>query len=175
MSSCRLSACPLIYMNGFTTPGEHTAIPHTKTSPDRVYHFENAIISRRSIVSFVWLLLFVPSRFQDVGLFQHHRPNICWHEWYLHGARFLQQLHCLQAAQRFFPEPTNQVRAEANQLLSRNRGSVTLVLLDLFLVHCNNTQPLVIIIMMFSHICSQKDVPIVFFFFFQVHFYCWSW
>lgn len=96
--------------------------------------------------------VFIPSRLQDAGGFQHYRPDIRWDEWCIHGAGLLQQLHCLQAAQGFLPKPAHQVRAEAKEFLCvSNRGSVSLTMcifpspLALSPVHYNPTQPTVII------------------------------
>lgn len=110
--------------------------------------------------------VFIPSRLQDAGGFQHYRPDIRWDEWCIHGAGLLQQLHCLQAAQGFLPKPAHQVRAEAKEFLCvSNRGSVSLTMC-IFPAHwpyllCTiiPPSPQSLFIMTFHSLCSQRAFP----------------
>lgn len=56
-------------------------------------------------------------RLQDAGGLQHYRQDFCWNERCFHGAGLLQQLHCLQGAQRFLHKPAHKVRPQANGYL----------------------------------------------------------
>lgn len=117
---CPVSACPLIYINGFTTPGTYRAhdAPHTLSNPPPELDGFTEMLSRPKR-GFCFHALnvapaLIPLRLQDAGGFQHHRPDFRRHERRVHGARFLQQLHRLQAAQGLLPEPAHQVRPQAN-------------------------------------------------------------
>ncbi len=108
--------------------------------------------------------VFIPSRLQDAGGFQHHRPDIRWHERCVHGAGLLQQLHCLQAAQGFLLEPAHQVRAGAKCVCVKQWECESHYvhipsLLALSPVHYNLAQPQSLFIMMFNSLCSHRGFP----------------